>query len=169
MLLKVFPDKPRDHSCGLVDCVESVVGVIFDHARVPATFFSTSPFIAFILLVKSVNLFRVGKDAGVFALQDSVSSACNGVLAIPARVIATSFALICFAATIVVGLANGNEWRSILFSALLVCLLAWIVGTVLGMLILRSVNEQIDRHREQNPIPDENDIYESEPTQVGAG
>ena len=91
------------------------------------------------------------------------------MLAIPARVIATSFALICFAATIVVGLANGNGWDSILLSAAIVCVIAWIVGTLLGMLILRSVNEQIERHREANPAPDEKEIYESDPVQAGAG
>lgn len=120
-------------------------------------------------MVKSVNLIRVGKEADTFTRQDSVSSASNGVLAIPARVIATSFALTCFAATIVVGLANGNEWLSILLSAMLVCVLAWGIGTLLGMLILQSVNEQIDRHRKANPIADEKDIYESDPVQAGAG
>ena len=91
------------------------------------------------------------------------------MLAIPARVIATSFVLFCFAGTIVVGVFNGNSWGSILASAALVCVIAWIVGTVLGWLILRSVNEEINRHQRENPIPDENEIYESETTQVGAG
>lgn len=91
------------------------------------------------------------------------------MLAIPARVIATSFALICFAATIVVGLFNGNEWKSILTSAFLVCLIAWIVGSILGKLILKSVNEQIVKHQDNNPIPDESEIYEQDPVQMGAG
>ncbi|MEM9347893.1 MAG: hypothetical protein AAGB26_14895 [Planctomycetota bacterium] len=123
----------------------------------------------FHLLGKVGKLWSVSKDADLFAFQDSVCSASNGVLAIPARVIATSFALLCFAATIVVGLANENDWLSILSSAFLVCLVSWIVGSVLGMLILHSVNEQIDRHREDNPIPDEENIFESDPTQVGTG
>lgn len=91
------------------------------------------------------------------------------MLAIPARVIATSFALFCFTATIVAGLFNRNEWLSILLSAMIVCAIAWVVGTLLGMLILKSVNEQIDRHREANPIPDEKEIYETDPVQAGAG
>lgn len=91
------------------------------------------------------------------------------MLAIPARVIAMSFALICFAATIVVGVANRNDWVSILSSAMLVCVIAWILGSLLGMLILRSVNEQIDRHREDHPEPDESEMYESAPAQSGAG
>lgn len=101
--------------------------------------------------------------------RDSSRTASNGVLAIPARVIATSFALICFAATIVVGLSNGNDWQSILSSAILVCLIAWGVGTLVGMLILQSVNEQIDRHREANPVPDEKEIYKTDPAKAGVG
>ena len=91
------------------------------------------------------------------------------MLAIPARVIATSFALLCFTATIVAGLYNGNGWVSILTSALLVCVLAWIVGTMLGALILRCINEQIQQHVKDNPIPDESEIYSTDPVQPGAG
>ena len=91
------------------------------------------------------------------------------MLAIPARVIATSFALICFAATIAVGMYNGNDWTSILSGALLVCLLAWMVGSMLGALILRCINEQIDQHITDHPIPDQNDIYSNDPVQTGAG
>ena len=64
---------------------------------------------------------------------------------------------------------NGNAWESILLSAMLVCLLAWIVGSVLGALILRSVNEQIEQHRLNNPIPDESEIYANDPMQTGTG
>lgn len=99
--------------------------------------------------------------------QESVSNASNGVLAIPARVIATSFALLCFASTIAVGLFNGNGWESILLSAMLVGLLALLVGSVLGALILRSVNEQIDQHRLGNPIPDDSEIYSNDSMQSG--
>lgn len=90
------------------------------------------------------------------------------MLAIPARVIATSFALLCFASTIAVGLFNGNSWGSIISSALLVCMLAYLVGSIVGALILRSVDEQIQRHRDANPIPDEIEIYTNDPVQTGA-
>ena len=83
--------------------------------------------------------------------------------------IATSFALICFAATISVGLYHGNDWLSILSSAMLVCLLAWLIGSILGALILRCINEQIHQHVSDNPIPDESDIYATDPVQTGAG
>lgn len=91
------------------------------------------------------------------------------MLAIPARVIATSFALLCFASTIAVGMFNGNSWVSIISSALLVCLLAWMIGSVLGAMILRTVNEQINQHRLNNPIPDESEIYSNDSMQSGAG
>lgn len=91
------------------------------------------------------------------------------MLAIPARVIATSFALICFAATIIVGLSNGNDWTSILASALLVCFIALMVGSILGSIILRGVNEQIEKHRAENPIPDEDDVLQPDASQAGAG
>ncbi|MFK7789427.1 MAG: hypothetical protein AB8C95_08070 [Phycisphaeraceae bacterium] len=63
---------------------------------------------------------------------------------------------------------NGNTWPSIITSALLVCLLAWVIGSVLGALILRSVNEQIEQHRSKNPIPEESEIYTNDPVQTGA-
>jgi len=62
---------------------------------------------------------------------------------------------------------NGNDWVSIMLSALLVGLLAWIVGSVLGALILRSVNEQIAQHRLDHPIPDESEIYTNDSMQSG--
>ena len=91
------------------------------------------------------------------------------MLAIPARVIATCFALMCFSATIAVGMYNSNDWVSILWSAILVCLLAWGIGSILGALILRSINEQIQQHVADNPIPDESEIYATDPVQTGAG
>ena len=64
---------------------------------------------------------------------------------------------------------NGNDWISILSSALLVCMLAWLLGSLLGALILRCVNEQIQQHIADNPIPDESDLYTTDPVQSGAG
>ena len=64
---------------------------------------------------------------------------------------------------------NRNDWRSIMLSAMLVGMFAWIVGSVLGALILRSVNEQIDQHRLDNPIPDESEIYSNDSMQSGTG
>lgn len=46
-------------------------------------------------------------------------------------------------------------------------MIAWVVGSMLGALILRSVNEQIEQHRLENPIPDENEIYSNDSMQSG--
>lgn len=81
----------------------------------------------------------------------------NGVLVIPARVIATLFTLVCFAGTIVVGLSNGNSWWSIMLNAFMVGTIALVIGILIGALFLRTINEHIERHREQNPIPSEHD------------
>ncbi len=63
--------------------------------------------------------------------------------------------LLCFAGTIIVGLIYGNGWKSIMLSATIVAFVAWVIGSVIGAIALRSVNEQIERHRQQNPIPTE--------------
>ncbi|MGB0767496.1 MAG: hypothetical protein ACPGYV_07275 [Phycisphaeraceae bacterium] len=67
----------------------------------------------------------------------------------------------CFAATIAVGLYNGNDWQSILSSAVLVAFVALVVGMVAGSVMLRCVNDQIDKHRSEHPIPDETTIGET--------
>ncbi len=83
------------------------------------------------------------------------------MLTIPARVIASVFMLLCFAGTIIVGLINGNGWKSIMLSATIVAFVAWVIGSVIGALALRSVNEQIELHRQQNPIPTEHQNADS--------
>ena len=90
------------------------------------------------------------------------------MLAIPARVITTCFVIVCFAGTIVVGLYHGNAWTSILLSALIVAMLAWPVGYVVGWLFLRTVNEHIAKYREEKPIPQE-DAPNTEPVEAAAG
>lgn len=89
-------------------------------------------------------------------------SSSNGVLAIPARVISTSFALLCFALTLCVGLYNDNAWSSILLGALMAGFIAWLVGIVLGALMLRSVNDNIKAYQADHPIPDEDESVQTE-------
>lgn len=90
----------------------------------------------------------------------------NGVHAIPARVIATLFMLACFAGTVFFGLFNGNGWPSILGSALGVAAIAWIAGMMIGSILLRSVNDHIDRHRVEHPIPEESNPSGTQPHAV---
>ena len=91
------------------------------------------------------------------------------MLAIPARVIATIFAITCFLCTLVFGLYNGNDWFWIVINAMIVGAIAWVVGTIVGMLILRTVNEHIENYRSDNPIPNENNDSETGPAATAAG
>lgn len=77
------------------------------------------------------------------------------MLAIPARVISTSFALTCFAATLCFGIYNSNSWMSVLSGALLAGLIAWIIGMVIGAIALKTVDEHIRAYKEQRPIPED--------------
>lgn len=90
------------------------------------------------------------------------------MLAIPARVISTSFALACFAGTLCYGIYNENTWSSILAGALLAMFIALIVGSILSAVALRSVNEHIAKYKDRNPIPDEN-IEDAENAQPVTG
>lgn len=93
------------------------------------------------------------------------------MLAIPARVIATCFMLTCFAGTLCYGIYNGNDTFSVFLDAVIVLIPAYIVGRVVGGIMLRSVNEQIKGYRERNPepvMPNES-TSDQDPGQVAAG
>lgn len=77
----------------------------------------------------------------------------NGVLAIPARVIATCFALACFAGSLVVGLYHGNPALSIVISSFFTMIAAYIVGLVVGAIAQRAVDDHVRRHKAQHPLP----------------
>ncbi|XAL99050.1 hypothetical protein OT109_15870 [Phycisphaeraceae bacterium D3-23] len=80
----------------------------------------------------------------------------------PARVIATCFALACFAATAVVGLYNSNPALSIIISSFVVMIAAYIVGTILGAIAQHAVDEHIKQHKYNSPIPGEGLVTETE-------
>jgi len=77
----------------------------------------------------------------------------NGVHAIPARVIASCFALACFAGSVIFGAYNGNSALSILGGALVAMFLAFFVGLILGSLAQRCVDDHIKQHKADNPLP----------------
>lgn len=54
-------------------------------------------------------------------------------------------------------MVNGNGWGSILINAFAMGFLALMIGLIIGAIALRSINEQIEQHRKDNPVPDEND------------
>ena len=75
------------------------------------------------------------------------------MLAIPARVIATCFALACFAGSVVVGIYNQNPAVSVLLSSLVVLVAAYVVGLIVGAVAQHAVGEHIRKHKQQHPIP----------------
>jgi len=90
------------------------------------------------------------------------------VLAIPARVIATCFALACFAGSAVVGLYHGNPALSIVISSFFTMIAAYVVGLIVGAVAQRAVDEHIRRHKADNPLPDEQTAAELETPELNA-
>lgn len=84
------------------------------------------------------------------------------MLAIPSRVIASCFALVCFAAAAVQGLAVGNTLFTIIGRSTVVMLVAWCVGTLIGAVAQRTVDQHIDDYRQANPIPEEEPVSDDD-------
>jgi len=74
---------------------------------------------------------------------------------IPAKIIATCFALVAFAAAVAVGLAAGNPTSTILGRALLAMFVCWVVGRIVGGVAIRTVQNDIDTYKASHPIPTE--------------
>lgn len=75
--------------------------------------------------------------------------------AIPARVIATCFALLSFAAAIVVGIGAGNSTSTILFRSICVMIICWFIGRLVGAVAQWAILDHIKQYKEQHPIPEE--------------
>ncbi len=72
---------------------------------------------------------------------------------IPAKVIASSFALVAFAAALFVGLQVGNPVTTVIYRATLVMLMCWPVGYAIGRIGQRVVDHNIETYKAQHPIP----------------
>ncbi len=72
---------------------------------------------------------------------------------IPSKVIATCFALVAFAAAVAVGVAAGVDATTIIWRAMLVMAVAWVLGRILGEIAVRIVQERIDDYKLRHPIP----------------
>ncbi len=79
----------------------------------------------------------------------------QGGSTIPARVIATCFALVSFAAAIVVGVSAGNSTLTILFRATGVMIVCWFIGLAVGSVAQWAILDHIHRYKQQHPIPDD--------------
>lgn len=79
----------------------------------------------------------------------------KGVQIIPARLIAACFALTVFAGAIVVGLVVGNEPMRVLGRAMLLMVICWGTGRLLGAMAARIVEDYLQAFRDAHPLPEE--------------
>lgn len=75
--------------------------------------------------------------------------------AIPSRVIASCFAITGFVAALVIGFAAGLAVDDILLRAIMVMLICWPVGRLLGWFAQRAVEENIAHYKRAHPIPED--------------
>lgn len=88
-----------------------------------------------------------------FATERPVGIRAKECSAISANVIATCFALVGFTAAIVVGWAAGNTTDVILWRALTALLICAVAGKVVGLVAQRTIEENIEAYKRENPIP----------------
>jgi hypothetical protein len=72
--------------------------------------------------------------------------------AIPAKVIATCFALVAFAAALAIGYAVDNPTVTILYRALVTMLLCWPVGYAVGAVAQRVNEKAITDYKARHPM-----------------
>jgi hypothetical protein len=97
---------------------------------------------------------------------------CSGI---PAKIIATSFALVAFAAAVAVGLAAGNPANKVLWRAAIAGLVCYPVGRIVGAIAQKTVQDHIDAYKKSHPIPTDEPTSDqpsteesSEPTEQAA-
>ncbi|MHC4995772.1 MAG: hypothetical protein ACYTGQ_12040 [Planctomycetota bacterium] len=76
----------------------------------------------------------------------------------PSRVIATCLALIAFSMAIVLGVAAGNPPLTIVWRALLMMLVTWVIGSVIGAMAQHVVTENIASYKIEHPLATEDDV-----------
>jgi predicted lysophospholipase L1 biosynthesis ABC-type transport system permease subunit len=70
-------------------------------------------------------------------------------------VIASCFALLSFAAAIVVGIRAGNTTQTILVRATAIMLVCWVIGLAVGAVAQWAIMEHVGRYKRNHPIPDD--------------
>ncbi len=73
----------------------------------------------------------------------------------PAKIIASCFALSCFAGALLVGYAVGNQPAAIIGRAILLMFPAWVIGYIVGAIALSTLDHYLKQYQQDNPIPDE--------------
>lgn len=69
--------------------------------------------------------------------------------------IASCFALVSFAAAIVVGVGAGNTAQTIILRATCVLLVCWPIGFAVGSVAQWAIMDHIGRYKREHPIPDD--------------
>ena len=80
----------------------------------------------------------------------------------PIRLIATSVALTAFAAAVLGGIVAQNPATVVLGRALVVMLACYVAGLVIGAVVERALREQIDRYKQEHPLPSEHDATDTD-------
>jgi hypothetical protein len=75
----------------------------------------------------------------------------------PTRIIACSFSLIAFALALVIGLIVDNPTLTILRGALVAGFVCLLLGAMVGHFAHRVIEDDIERYRQEHPIPDEDE------------
>ncbi|MFK7961680.1 MAG: hypothetical protein AB8G96_14280 [Phycisphaerales bacterium] len=70
-----------------------------------------------------------------------------------ARTLAALFSLAAFATAMIAGVVVGNEASATLLRAIVCLLAAWPIGALAGQLLQGTVQSDIERFREQHPVP----------------
>lgn len=73
----------------------------------------------------------------------------------PSRVIATIFALVSFTAALAVGFTAGNTPVTIMLRAMIVMVVCWAIGRVVGEIMQRVVHDHVADYIAEHPIPDQ--------------
>ncbi len=82
----------------------------------------------------------------------------------PSSVIATSFALLAFAAVVAVGVASEVSASTVLWRATLAMLVCWPIGRIVGEVAMAAVGRSVERYRAEHPLPE----IEPEPSEATA-
>lgn len=72
----------------------------------------------------------------------------------PSHVIAACFALVSFAAAAMVGAVAGNSATTVLGRALIIMILCWLIGRVIGAVAEQVVDRHIERYKQEHPVPE---------------
>ncbi|MEO1235787.1 MAG: hypothetical protein AAFX76_03245 [Planctomycetota bacterium] len=97
------------------------------------------------------------------------------MLEITSRVIASCFALVSFAAALLVGVMAENPLPTVLGRALFTMIVCYAVGLVVGGVAQRTVDQHIEHHKQHHPIPDPHALTDADeaspatPTASGVG